>query len=137
MAVLDSRNCRMADKLERKRLPFTIIENRILEDENISSHALLVYLSLCKYADSKDQCFPSLTSLSKAARVSRRKVVYCIKELIDQEYITKVIRLRKDCKKRQSNLYTIVRQYHYSPKPMAQDALSHNDIVHGVHQGSA
>lgn len=127
----------MKDKLERKQLPFTMIENRILEDANVSAHALLVYLALYKHTDNKGQCFPSFTTLSKIARVSRRKCQDAIKELIDLGYLVKEIRLRKGGISRLSNLYTIVRQYHYTNEPMAQDAIDQKDIGHDMPQGMA
>ena len=37
--------------VERRRLPFTLIENIILEDQTLSRVDILVYLAIAKHAD--------------------------------------------------------------------------------------
>ncbi|GAJ19962.1 unnamed protein product, partial [marine sediment metagenome] len=104
-------------ELQRKRPPFTIIENAIIEDPNISKHGIIVYLVLCKHAD-KDghDCFPSLRSIQKEARTARASVVEAIDELVKEGYITKTQRKNPDNPKVfTSNLYTINQQYDYKP----------------------
>ena len=77
---------------------------------------------LCKFADNQEHCFPSYTTIAKIASISRRSAQNAINELTNVGYIGKEIRIREGGKDRLSNLYTIKRQYHYLPAPMAGDA---------------
>ena len=52
--------------VERRRLPFTLIENVILEDQALGPVDILVYLALAKHADGEGVCWPSLATIGKA-----------------------------------------------------------------------
>ena len=96
------------DELHRKRLPFTMVENSIIEDERIKRPELLVYLVLCYHADNKSRdCFPGLSLIAKEARCGRSTVWQAIQKLIKLGYITKQNRKKKDSKEFTSNIYTL------------------------------
>lgn len=126
-------------RLIRKRPPFTQLENAILEDEQVSKHALMVYWVLCKHAnrDGEDS-FPSLNTIAQESRSGRTTVVKAVKELIKLGYIKKECRKREDNPKVcTSNLYTILTQYKYEkahspsqdhPSP-SQDHPSPNEVL--------
>ena len=81
---------------ERRRLPFTLIENIVLEDLTLGSVDLLVYLALAKHADSDGVCWPSLPSIAKLARVHRSSVSAALKRLETRGYLTRTARFRPD-----------------------------------------
>ncbi len=98
----------MADKIKRERPPFTILEDAILEDQRIRKHGLLVYWILCRYADNKAQCFPSIRKIAKEARLSPSTVWAAIEGLVTNGYIEKQTRSIPTKKEKTSNLYTIL-----------------------------
>ena len=60
--------------VERRRLPFTLIENIILEDQSLSRVDILVYLAIAKHADGEGTCWPSMATIGKLARCARETV---------------------------------------------------------------
>lgn len=99
---------RNKDQLKRQRPPFTLLEDKILEDERISKHGLLVYWILCRHADNQAQCFPSMTRIGKQARISRSTAWEAIEELITAGYISRQKRKVPGKQEKSSNLYTIL-----------------------------
>jgi hypothetical protein len=82
--------------VERRRLPFTLIENVILEDQALGPVDLLVYLAIAKHADAEGVCWPSLPTIAKFARVHRSSVAQAIKRLEDRGYLKRTARFRPD-----------------------------------------
>lgn len=103
------------DTLKRRSLPFTQIENAIIEDERITRSEILVYLILCYHANNDtDQCYPGIRKIAGETRLSKNTVNTAIEGLIDKRYITKTQRKNPDNPKQNfSNLYTINTQYKY------------------------
>lgn len=96
------------DKLRRKRPPFTLIENAVIKDLEISGYALLVYTVLCMHADHEDgTCFPGFAEIGKYSRCSRSTIKRALKELIDYGYVEKETRKVPGRQENDSNLYTI------------------------------
>ena len=60
--------------VERRRLPFTLIENIILEDQTLGRVDILVYLALAKHADGEGICWPSMATIAKLARCASETV---------------------------------------------------------------
>ena len=58
--------------VERRRLPFTLIENIVLEDQALGPVDILVYLALAKHADGEGTCWPSMATIAKAGPVCHR-----------------------------------------------------------------
>lgn len=96
------------DQLKRQRPPFTILEDRILDDERISKHGLLVYWVLCRHADSHAQCFPSIRRIGKQTRISSSTVWEAIEELVVAGYVSRQKRTVPGKHEKVSNLYTIL-----------------------------
>jgi hypothetical protein len=82
--------------VERRRLPFTLIENIILEDQALGPVDILVYLALAKYADGEGTCWPSMATIAKVARVCRTKAFQAIKHLEACGYLKRTPRFRPD-----------------------------------------
>lgn len=66
----------------------------------------LVYIYLKKFADSNNQCFPSIKRLSSLTKIGTTKVKQTLAELEEKGVISKVNRKRSDGGKT-SNLYTL------------------------------
>jgi GntR family transcriptional regulator len=75
-----------------RRLPFTLVENCVLEDEELDRHDVLVYLALAKYAGKDRTCWPSIETIAKVARVSRSKAFECIRRLEARGYLRRAPR---------------------------------------------
>ncbi len=82
--------------VECRRLPFTLIENVILEDQALGAVDVLVYLALAKHSDGEGVCWPSLTTIAKLARVHRSSAAEAIKRLEVAGYIKRTARFRPD-----------------------------------------
>lgn len=87
--------------------PFIMIYQDFLESDLLdNNYQKLVYIYLKKFADSKNQCFPSVKTLSKLTKISVNKVKITLGELEEKGVITKENRTRPDGGK-SSNLYTL------------------------------
>ena len=82
--------------VERRRLPFTLIENAVLEDQELGPVDLLVYIALAKYADSEGVCWPAMATLGKLARCARETVARSISRLEARGYLRRSPRFRDD-----------------------------------------
>lgn len=87
--------------------PFIMVYQDFLESELLDNHyQKLVYIYLKKFADSKNQCFPSVKTLAKLTKISVNKVKMTLAELEQKGVISKENRTRPDGGK-SSNLYTL------------------------------
>ncbi len=82
--------------VECRRLPFTLIENVIIEDQALGPVDILVYLALAKHADGEGTCWPALSTIAKLARVHRSRVAEAIKRLEACGYLKRTARFRPD-----------------------------------------
>ena len=87
--------------------PFIMVYQDFLESDLLDNHyQKLVYVYLKKFADSKNQCFPSVKTLSKLTKISVNKIKLTLAELEQKGVISKENRTRPDGGK-SSNLYTL------------------------------
>lgn len=86
--------------------PFIMIYHDFLESDMLNTYEKIVFIALKKFADSKNQCFPSLNKLSSVCGLSKRKVQDTLKELENKHIITTESRLKTDGGTT-SNLYTL------------------------------
>lgn len=94
-------------QLATDQRPFIMVYQDFLESELLDNHyQKLVYIYLKKFADSKNQCYPSVKKLSKLTKISIHKIKITLAELEDRGIIAKKNRTRPDGGK-SSNLYTL------------------------------
>lgn len=87
--------------------PFIMVYHDFLDSELLDNHyQKLLYVYLKKFADSKNQCFPSVKTLAKLTKISVNKVKITLAELEQKGVISKENRTRPDGGK-SSNLYTL------------------------------
>ncbi len=87
--------------------PFIIVYHDFLDNNLLTdTYEIVLFIALKKFADDKNQCFPSLEKLSKITRMSRRKIQDTLKELEKKHVIGIEKRSRKDGGNT-SNLYTL------------------------------
>lgn len=87
--------------------PFIIVYHDFLDNTVLTdTYEMMVFIALKKFADDKNQCFPSLEKLSKITRMSKRKIQDTLKELEKKHIIGIEKRSRKDGGST-SNLYTL------------------------------
>ena len=87
--------------------PFIIVYHDFLDNTLLTdTYEIVLFIALKKFADDKNQCFPSLEKLSKITRMSRRKIQDTLKELEKKHVIGIEKRSRKDGGNT-SNLYTL------------------------------
>ena len=106
--------------VERRRLPFTLIENIVLEDQALGPVDILVYLALAKHSDGEGTCWPSLATIAKLARVHRSSVAQAIKRLETRGYLRRTARFRPDGGVT-SNAYQLMPLEAQKYPPVAQD----------------
>ena len=75
----------MADSGNSGRL--CIIPARSIDDRHLGRGALAVLCALGTYSDRDGRCWPSIEVLAKRLRVTRRRVVQCLRELETLGYI--------------------------------------------------
>lgn len=87
--------------------PFIMVYQDFLESDLLDNYyQKLVYIYLKKFADSNNQCFPSIKRLSSLTKIGTTKVKQTLAELEEKGVISKVNRKRSDGGKT-SNLYTL------------------------------
>jgi len=120
--------------VERRRLPFTLIENIILEDQELDAVDVLVYLALAKHANGEGTCWPSMATIARVARVCRSKAFQAIKHLEALGYLKRTARFRADGGVT-SNVYQLMpidaKRY---PPVARKDTPCHPDRLPPVHQ---
>ncbi len=67
---------------------YTVIEDDVIDDERLSSMALLVYIALRRHMNANGTCWPRHSRLAKMARCSTRTVQTALLELREYGYIT-------------------------------------------------
>lgn len=94
-------------QLATDQRPFIMVYQDFLESNILDNYyQKLVYIYLKKFADSKNQCYPSVKTISKQSGISVNKVKITLKELEEKGIIAKANRSRPDGGK-SSNLYTL------------------------------
>ena len=103
------------DKIEikDKRRTFTMVDDLIVDDEELSWKAKVVYLVLANYSDNTSgECWPSVKSITKKAGTSRSSVEKGLKELADKDYILRKKRFRENGSQT-SSLYILIDLYNH------------------------
>lgn len=87
--------------------PFIMVYQDFLESDLLDNcYQKLIYIYLKKFADSNNQCFPSIKKLSSLTKIGSTKIKQTLAELEEKGVISKVNRNRSDGGKT-SNLYTL------------------------------
>lgn len=76
-------------------------------DTDASLHGKMVYLYLCRCADSQAQSFPSIADICQKTGMKRTKCCESLNELEERGLLTREARYKGDSKERSSNLYTL------------------------------
>ena len=101
------------DRPDGKR-PFVKVYKDFLENDRLDScHQRLIYIYLGKFANAKQECFPSVKKLAGLTKIGISKVKSTLNELKEKGMIDKKNRWRKDGGKN-SNLYTLL--YNFKKK---------------------
>ena len=64
--------------------------NWLLQREDVSMGAKLIYAKLCQYAGKNGECFPKQSAIAKDLGISRRQVIRYVDELIENHLIVTV-----------------------------------------------
>jgi biotin operon repressor len=82
------------DEMSQHGWDWTKLKNAIVKDKNLSPYERLVCIDLLTYADSENNCYPSISRIAEDLGISESTVRRAIKELEAKGYIT--IESRKD-----------------------------------------
>lgn len=112
--------------------PFIKVYKDFLYNEKLETcQQKLIYIYLEKFADARQQCFPSIRKLAEVTSIGITKVKYTIKELIEKGLINKKNRWRKDGGKN-SNLYTllynIIGKFNNCESKEKEDIINHDAV---------
>lgn len=70
---------------------YSVIENDIIYDSNISNLELRVYVVISGLSNNKNgYCYLTYSQLSKKLNISQRQFYRCIDNLVRNDYITKI-----------------------------------------------
>jgi len=128
----------MADIIRKKERKNWFYSYNMIFDLDISEHAKIVYLYLCRCADSEGQAFPSYSTIAEKCSIGRRTAIKAVKELLAVGLLSVEQRTREDGSLT-SNLYTI----HDEPQGVDSacetppSAPGAPPLVHVVHHPSA
>lgn len=86
--------------------PFSIIYHDFLDSDLLNTYEKMVFIALKKFADSNNQCFPSLKKLADVTKMSKRKIQDTLKAL-EQKHIIGVKSRFNVNNGHTSNLYTL------------------------------
>lgn len=81
--------------IEREGVPFTIIADPIFDDPRVGKNELLVYITLCKFANKDRDCWPGLNKIAEVARCGRSTVQEAVKTLVMLGYVDKQVRKKR------------------------------------------
>lgn len=120
-----------------KRGGFFMIDNEVIDNGELDVYAFKTYAVIVRYANKKTKsAFPSLNTLAKRVGCGKKKVIECIKILVEKGYVSKT--LRKDNKgDHLSNLYHLLPTSNISKKQGTiserekENALEKKEIVTG------
>ncbi|MEF7637978.1 helix-turn-helix domain-containing protein [Bacillus thuringiensis] len=94
-----------------KRDGFFMIDNKVIDNGELDVYAFKTYAVIVRHANQKTKsAFPSLNTIAKKVGCGKKKVIECIKILVERGYISKT--LRRD--ERGDNLSNL---YHLLPTP--------------------
>lgn len=105
---------------------FTQIPNSILVDKRLSVYEKIVYSVILMRCIDKDNCWPSLTTISKDSCISRPKVVSSIKRLVDMGLLKK----GDERSENNSSVYTITDRW----LTTLTNNSKHGLLVNGINQ---
>lgn len=86
--------------------PFVMVYQDFLKYKDLTCDQKMIFICLKSFANSKNQCFPSIRALSAMSGISERTVNTIIKELVNKGFIKKEAQKRPDGG-RSTNLYTL------------------------------
>lgn len=109
--------------------PFVKVYKDFLYNDQLDTcQQKLIYIYLGKFADAKQQCFPTIRKLSEVANICISKVKYTLNELREKGMIDKKNRWRDDGGK-SSNLYTLLynikKKFHSGNSKEMDDDIDH------------
>ena len=97
---------------------FTIVENRVIENMNLSLQAKVLFMVLAKHANRETkECSLYMKQIAAEVGKSIRSVQYYMNELIEEKIISRTLRKSKsDPKMNIASIFTIILP-EYSPSP--------------------
>jgi len=109
------------DKVKKDNRRNWFFSFNLIFEMDLSCHAKIVYIYLCRCADSESQSFPSRNTIAKSCDISVSSVKYAIRELIEARLLVREEQYRSNGGQT-SNLYTIYSQ------PYDIELVSESDI---------
>lgn len=94
-------------KLDSEKRPFTIIYWDFIESNRLTWKEKDIFIILKKFANSNNQCFPSINTLCRLSQLSKMTVLKALNGLKEKKVISIEHRKNSNNKGHQSNLYTI------------------------------
>jgi biotin operon repressor len=116
---------------DKRTFPFFQIDNAVVTNFDLTPYEGWLYVVIVSHINrASGVAFPSLTTLAKETRMSRRKIIMCIQSL-ETKGLLSVTRIKKDgSKESEVNHYALVDTSPQIEGGSAQDAPQ---VVHDVH----
>lgn len=124
------------EKSKKKTIPFTKIENFIIDDYRLSKSDLIVYLGLRRHANKNGKnSFPGIRTIAKETRTRKTTVIKSIEKLSNLEMPEvyggyKYIEVVKRSKGRKKNIYSVIIPK-FTNGPIGRTQRSNRENVNG------
>ncbi len=92
--------------IDSRRFNFFIIDNETLDSYDLNFMEIAVYVYLVRCSNKNKECFPGLNKIAKTIKLSKPKVIDCIKTLKSKGLVD-VIRRKGEKESNLSNIYII------------------------------
>ena len=88
--------------------PFVQVPRAVVDDEALDSSAKATYLALARFANDERQCYPSGTTIARAAGLGRSTTFRALAELERKGYLRRTPRTEPGSKEKASTQYTLL-----------------------------
>jgi DNA-binding Lrp family transcriptional regulator len=125
---IDTRILRKHQAIDKRRINFTMVQNEIIDEDNLTVYEKMVYIVLCRFASNKtDRCYPSYETIAKRAGCSRPKCIQVVKSLIEKGLISK--EMRKGEHEFMTNYYYINDIPKTDTEESSQEELNQEELI--------
>jgi DNA-binding transcriptional regulator YhcF (GntR family) len=105
--------------MKYKKGTFVVVPN-LDELSGKPSEMQIIYMWLCTFADKDGECFPGRKTLAKKSGCSIKTVDKYLKQLVEDGFISKKVRRKKDSKQNLSNIYGLLLLDNNDKKELAE-----------------
>ncbi|WP_003542078.1 helix-turn-helix domain-containing protein [Desulfotomaculum nigrificans] len=125
----------MTNTIRRRETGFFMGDNAIFDRQDLSAYEKLVYLYLCRRADSESRAWPSYARIAQDCGISRDTAIRAVAKLVEKELLEKNARKDPNNGNMASNEYILLPVFSpQNPDPRKRDRDCDNNHGSGYEQ---